>query len=155
MGNPVVSAPEAVQHAQNEVPRAVIEATEVHPTRVDAPTPLFKIGELVRFTKQFSNLVEGGTIVAATWKETSSKFVYEIHSKRTPHGGNVKDVPEEQITSSNYTIDDVVEVVVFDKQVRRTILKVLVSFDGVFTYDVGGGFEARDKDVLNVAGRRR
>ena len=151
MGNPVVSAPEAVQHAQNEVPRAVIEATEVHPTRVDAPTPLFKIGELVRFTHRHA--VEGGTIVAATLRETDSKFVYEIHSKK--YNPNAKDISEEQITSSNYTVNNVVEVEAFGKKVRRTIGKVFVNADGIFTYDVGGGFIARDADVLSVAGRRR
>lgn len=142
--------PNAEHQAIRATFRATIGANEAHATLAGAPAaPLFKIGELVRFGDQ------GGTILASAQKENSGKFVYEILPKHRSPYNKVNDVAEAHVTSSDYTIGDVVEVEIFGKKVRRTIEKVLVSAGGAFSYDVGVGYVARSEDVLRIVGRRR
>ena len=150
------STPTAKVNAPNEATQAIPRTTEAYVTLDDVSAPLFKIGEKIRFG-QTSKAERGGTILASTQKENSSTFVYDISFKPANAISTTtsKDVVEALITSSDRTVEDVVLVEVFGKKVRRTILKVLVSSNGVFTYDVGGGFEARNEDVLQIAGRRR
>ena len=155
-GQADVSNPVAKANATNKATQALLRATEAYVTLDNALAPLFKIGEKVCFLHD-GNRDRGGTIHAFTRRENSSIFVYEILPK-SPHtfsATQVKAIPEGLITSSDYTVGDVVLVEAFGKKVRRTILRVFVSSTGVFTYDVGGGFEARNEDVLKLAGRRR
>ena len=149
MQQPSISASGAAQYAQEEATQAILRAIEAYVTLDDAPAPLFKIGEKICYNGRL-----GGTILSSKWMETHGEFSYNILSLCYNPPACVEKIKESQIKSSRYTVGDVVLVEAFDKQVRRTIVRVLVDASGVFTYDVGAGFEARDKDVLEVVGRR-
>lgn len=113
------------------------------------PAPLFKIGECVRSPRtvpRASNL--GGKVKAVAWKGEYKSYVYKLDSKAAIV------FKESELMTSKYGVDDTVKVSAFGSVSDCTIEDVYVIANGVFSYGIGGGFKARDEDILEIVARR-
>lgn len=142
--------------ALDEATKAAFEDEPVEPTPLFAEKPFFNVGDPVKYKTDPPNgrpaSYKGGIITAVAWMDEYEMHVYKLES--------VDDEPidetfrETAITTSKYTINDIVMFPAFGFPTTRTINEVNVKDDGTFVYTIAGSFKIRDLDITKLVARR-
>ena len=127
----------------------------VDPTPHDAPAPLFQLSECVSGVS-VDNIVSGGVIRAVAWSNANANksYVYKLGRDETTDVLDPGVYREMRLTTSKYGVGYLVEVKAFGTTSRCTIEKVnFVSRATGFSYNIGGGFVAREEDIVKLIAR--
>ena len=127
------------------------------PTPAFAKHPFFKVNDLVKchspspYNSHLTNF-KGYSIKAVAWMDRHKMHVYKVGPvDGEAIGGSVL---EKDLSTSKYTVNDIVKFTAFGISNTRTIKEVLINDEGTFYYAIAGGFRIRDTDIAELVARR-